>query len=60
LAITGGFSMAVMIFKVPPTLFNIDIEHPFKQSGPADAGRSRWMERIAVFICWPAGNDHGT
>ena len=52
--------MAVMIFKVPPTLFNIDIEHPFKQSGPADAGRSRWMERIAVFICWPAGNDHGT
>ena len=33
--------MAAMIFKGPPQWgqFNIDIEHPFEQPGPAQAGR---------------------
>ncbi len=34
--------MAAMIFKGPPQLgavFQVDIEHPLEQAGPAQAGR---------------------
>ncbi|MEN8259075.1 MAG: hypothetical protein ABFS02_00555 [Pseudomonadota bacterium] len=32
------------------TVFDVGIEHPFKQTGPADADRSRGMGRISVFL----------
>ena len=40
LSITGGSSMAAMIFKAPPQsgqCFDVDIEDPFEQSGPTQA-----------------------
>ena len=37
---TGGSSMAAMIFKAPPQLgavFDVDVEDPFEQPGPTHA-----------------------
>jgi len=48
------------------TLFNIDIEYPFEQPGPADARRRRGMGRVSVNLCGVscvdrrAGDDRGT
>ncbi len=60
LVITAGSSITAMIFRGPPheeAVFNIDIEYPFEQAGPADAGRTgpirhaQWIIRdiIGVF-----------
>jgi hypothetical protein len=59
LAITGGPSMPVLSLskgqrgssrcrRYSRTLLDVDIEHPFEQPGPAQAGWCRGMGRVSV------------
>ena len=40
------------------TVFDVDIEHPFQQSGPADAGSRRWASCLTVLISRIIGIDY--
>ena len=47
-------------FHITPTVrtvFDVDIEHPLKQSGPADAGSRWWARRLIGLICHMIGVD---
>ena len=51
MGITGGSSMVAMIFKRPPLLgavFQVNLEHPLQQPGPAQAHRRRGRGRLGT------------
>jgi hypothetical protein len=53
LAITVGWSMAAMIFEVPPYWghCSISIANTRMPPGPENAGRHRGMGRVTVIVC---------
>ena len=40
------------------TVFDVDIEHPFEQTSPANAGCRRWARCFIVLVCCIIDVDH--